>query len=161
MTALIKGGPISFEAAKAMLAVDPALTEALDRVSHLDFSMLKNKLVEEGGWTPEYCEEVEALYRQFLALNARYPGQKICPTGPIDAFWHAHIIDTRAYADDCDAVFGEYLHHFPYFGMRGPDDRAALDDTFRKSVELFVSSFGIDPTIGDTAARSCATQRCP
>lgn len=153
--------PVSFEAAQAMIESDTALRDALDRVNQLDFTMLKRKLIEEHSWTSEFCEDVDSLYRKFLALNARYPDQKICPTGPIDTFWHAHILDTRAYARDCEVVFGAYLHHFPYFGMRGPDDEAALQEAFRESVELFIIHFGIDPTAGDIQARSCSSQRCP
>ncbi len=161
MAMLQEIAPVSFEAAQAMSVNDAALSDALDRVNKLDFRMLKRKLSEERKWTFEFCDEVEALYRKFLALNARYPDRKICPTGPIDEFWHAHIVDTRAYMRDCDAIFGQYLHHFPYFGMRGAEDRAALEDTFRGSVELFVRHFGIDPTAGDTSARACSSQRCP
>ena len=154
-------GPVSFEAAKAMTANDEVLDEALSRAQKLDFTLLKQKLVAEKGWTQEHCDEVEDLYRRFLALNARYFGEKICPTGPIDTFWHAHILDTRAYARDCELMFGEMLHHFPYFGMRGPEDMAALEKTFRQSVERFIVHFGIDPTAGDTRARGCSSQRCP
>lgn len=152
---------VSFEAAQAMIETDPALQEALERVNRLEFKMLKMKMVEEHDWTPEFCDEVEALYRRFLALNARYPDRKICPTGPIDEFWHAHILDTRAYMRDCEDIFGYYLHHFPYFGMRGPEDHAALEKAFRESVEMFIIHFGIDPTAGDILARSCSSQRCP
>ena len=161
MATINQADPVSFEAAQAMISTDAALRDALDRVSQLDFTMLKRKMIEEHNWTSEFCAEVESLYRRFLALNARYPDRKICPTGPIDAFWHAHIIDTRAYMRDCEAVFGEYLHHFPYFGMRDPDDQVALENAFRESVEMFITHFGIDPTAGDILARSCSSQRCP
>jgi hypothetical protein len=161
MIAIDDSDPVSFEAAQAMITSDAALEVALDRVNQLDFTMLRRKMIEERDWTSEFCDEVESLYRKFLALNARYPGRKICPTGPIDAFWHSHILDTHAYTRDCDVVFGEYLHHFPYFGMRGPDDHAALEDAFRESVELFITHFGIDPTAGDILARKCSAQRCP
>jgi hypothetical protein len=145
MNQVTTADPVSFEAAQSMIAADAALDEALARVGQLDFTMLKRKLVIENGWTPEMCDEVEGLYIKFLALNARYPDRKICPTGPIDTFWHAHIV----------------LHHYPYFGMRGPEDLALLEDTFEKSVELFITHFGIDPTAGDTVARGCSSQRCP
>ncbi len=161
MATFNQAGPVSFEAAQAMIASDAALRDALDRVSRLDFTMLKRKLIEEHGWTAEFCEDAESLYRRFLALNARYSDRRICPTGPIDTFWHAHILDTRAYARDCELVFGSFLHHFPYFGMRGPEDQAALEKAFRESVELFIIHFGVDPTAGDTLARSCSSQRCP
>jgi hypothetical protein len=161
MEAQVLNQPMTFEQAHAFVRLDAELAQALTRVSDLEFSMLKRKLMEEQEWTPEYCDEVEALYRKFLALNIRYPDRKICPTGPIDEFWHAHILDTRAYASDCDRLFGRMLHHFPYFGMRGPEDRQSLEESFTQSVDLFVLHFGVDPTAGDARARSCRPQRCP
>jgi hypothetical protein len=152
---------LSLDEAQALVHRDAELDAALRRVAVLDFSMLKAKLVGEMGWTPETCEETEALYRKFLALNLRYPGRKICPTGPVDEFWHAHILDTRAYAADCDALFGGILHHFPYFGLRGPEDRADLERSFQDTIDLFIRHFGVDPSSGDTRARSCRPQRCP
>ena len=147
--------------ALALVRTDEALDEALRKVEAIDFASLKGKLVHDRQMTPEQCDEAEGLYRRFLALNVRYPGRVICPTGPIDAFWHAHIVDTEAYERDCAQLFGRKLHHYPYFGMRGPEDRAELEQTFADSVDLFIRHFGIDPTAGDTAARSCRPQNCP
>lgn len=144
-----------------LIAMDDELLSALERVAKVDFSLLKVKLCRDENLTMEACEEIEDLYRKFLALNMRYPGHKICPTGPIDMFWHAHILDTCAYARDCEALFGHLLHHFPYFGMRGTQDKQDLDETFARSVELFIRHYGIDPTCGDTEARSCSVQNCP
>lgn len=153
--------PLTFDEAQSLVELDDELQRAINTVATLDFSMLKRKLVEEKGWTAEFCEEVEGLYRKFLALNVRYPDKKICPSGPIDDFWHAHILDTRAYEKDCVHLFGATLHHFPYFGMRGPEDRAALEAAFAESIDMFIRHFGVDPTGGDTQARSCRPQRCP
>lgn len=152
---------LTFEEAQGLVEVDGDLRAATERVASLDFSMLRTKLVSEQGWTNETAEEVEDLYRKFLALNVRYPERKICPTGPIDEFWHAHILDTHAYAKDCEFLFGKFLHHFPYFGMRGPDDRQDLENAFTASVDLFIRHFGVDPTAGDAFPRSCRPQRCP
>ena len=138
-----------------------AIESALVQVAELDFTMLGRKLVVEKGWTIELVAEIEDLYRKFLALNMVYRDRKICPTGPIDEFWHAHILDTRAYAADCQKLFGEYLHHFPYFGMRGPDDRDALESAFAASRELFIRHFGVDFCAGEVEARGCSPQRCP
>ena len=152
---------LNWDDCQNLLESNAKITAALERVASLDFSMLKRKLGEEKGWSPEYQSEVEDLYRRFLALNIVYRDQKICPTGPIDEFWHAHILDTRKYAGDCQELFGEYLHHFPYFGMRGPDDRADLETAFDQSRALFIRHFGIDPCGGETQARGCSPQRCP
>ena len=153
--------PLDWDECQNLLENDARIAESLERVAHLDFSMLKRKLGEEKGWAAEYQNEVEDLYRRFLALNIVYRDRKICPTGPIDDFWHAHILDTRAYEKDCQELFGEYLHHFPYFGMRGPADRADLATAFDESRALFIRHFGIDPCGGETQARGCSPQRCP
>lgn len=152
---------LTLEEAQALVQRDGELDAALRRVETLDFAMLKSKLVAEMGWTPETCDETEGLYRRFLALNVRYPDRKICPTGPVDDFWHAHILDTHAYERDCHAIFGRFLHHYPYFGLRGPADREDLEAAFSATIDLFIRHFGIDLTGGDTQARSCRPQRCP
>jgi hypothetical protein len=147
--------------AQALVQTDAALDNALRKAESLDLTALKRQLVNTGRMTPEQCDEAESLYRRFLALQMRYPDRKICPTGPIDEFWHAHILDTEAYRRDCLTLFGHALHHYPYFGMRGADDRADLETTFNDSVDLFIRHYGIDPTAGDTMARSCRPQNCP
>ena len=152
---------MTLDEAQALIQSDDELNDAVRAVDALDFTMLKTKLMQERGWTVEFCDEVDDLYRKFLALNKRYPGRKICPTGPVDDFWHAHILDTAAYEADCARLFGGTLHHFPYFGMRGPDDERALAEAFGDSVALFMRHFGIDPTAGDALARKCHPQRCP
>jgi hypothetical protein len=153
--------PLGWEVCRSLTETNDAIEQALEKVEALDFTMLKHKLGEEDGWTCEYQDEVEDLYRKFLALNMVYPDTKICPTGPIDDFWHSHILDTRAYAADCDKLFGRFLHHFPYFGMRGPEDRQALESAFAESRTLFIRHFGIDPCSGEAEARGCSPQRCP
>lgn len=152
---------MTLEEAHALVQRDEALDAAVARVARVDFSMLKRKLVEEQKHAPEAVASAEDLYRKFLALKLRYPGRVLAPTGPIDTFWHAHILDTRAYAHDCQELFGGYLHHYPYFGMRGPEDRADLERAFADTIDLFIRHYGIDPTAGDAHARSCRPQRCP
>jgi len=84
------------------------------------------------GWSLEYAVEISQLYRIFLFLCLRYPDQKILPPREVDEFWHLHILDTRAYVRDCEQVFGQYLHHFPYAGLRGaqhPHEEALVEAT--------------------------------
>lgn len=152
---------LTFEESQQLIVQDAALADAVRRVGELDFAMLRQKLTGERGWTLEMCDEAEDLYRKFLALCIRYPDRKICPTGPVDEFWHAHILDTGAYAADCERLFGRLLHHYPYFGTRGTQDRQDLEVAFAESIELFILCFGVDPSVGDSSARSCRPQRCP
>ena len=61
-------------------------------------------------------------------------------------------------AVDCRRVFGFYLHHFPYFGMRGPDDAAALARAGERTRELYEAEFGAAPGRTDSAFCSVARE---
>lgn len=113
-------------------------------IAEIDLGMVKRKLqdADEGlGWTPAQCESAELEYKRYLEL-CRQHGPGMVPNKIIDAIWHFHILDTRAYARDCAAVFGHFLHHFPYFGMRGDEDRAALERAFGRTQDLYAAAFG-------------------
>ncbi|MCB1033972.1 MAG: hypothetical protein KDD47_09085 [Acidobacteria bacterium] len=127
----------------------------------LDFTMVKRKLqdAEEGqGWTTRTCDEVEAEYKRFLFLKQQYPAREIVPNRMVDVFWHQHILDTEKYARDCSKVFGFFLHHYPYFGMLGEDDRRNLDTAFAETERLYREHFGED--YGFATGR-CRTQCKP
>ncbi|PZR75267.1 MAG: hypothetical protein DLM73_05780 [Chthoniobacterales bacterium] len=114
------------------------------RVASLDFAMIQNKIVAEGEvkWTQNQRNLAEREYRRFLTLIARYPNQDVVPNRVMDTFWHYHILDTQKYEKDTKLVFGSFLHHFPYFGLRGKDDRKALHRAFKKTKELYRNTFG-------------------
>ncbi|MCO6465396.1 MAG: glycine-rich domain-containing protein-like [Bradyrhizobiaceae bacterium] len=121
-----------------------ATTEAQEAIADLDFTMIRMKLADanEGkGWDQQQLDSAEDRYRKFLTLNLLYPDLDIVPTGDIDTFWHAHILDTAKYQVDCDRVFGKMLHHFPYFGMRSESDAQDLFDAFESTKKLWVENF--------------------
>jgi hypothetical protein len=76
--------------------------------------------------------------------------------------WHQHILDTRAYHEDCAAIFSGYLHHFPYFGMRGEDDKQALADAYSDTIDRYRTAFGEPPESSWIAsdASSCKRTAC-
>jgi hypothetical protein len=123
---------------------------ALNKLEALDMSMIRSKLadpVEGKGWSTDDLDLAEGEYRRFLALQLMYPGEDIVPCGLVDDMWHAHILDTRAYVVDCEAIFGAFLHHFPYFGLRGPEDAADLEQAYDSTLDRYRAAFG-EPTIG-------------
>lgn len=130
-------------------------------ISTIDLSMVKLKLMdaEEGeGWTAARCERVELEYRRYLALSRQYPDKAVVPSKVVDTFWHFHILDTQAYVDDCDRAFGYFLHHYPYFGMRGEQDAEALGAAYDETLALYELHFGAPAE--DIWAREGAS-RCP
>ncbi|MDB5237925.1 MAG: hypothetical protein JWM46_195 [Candidatus Kaiserbacteria bacterium] len=114
-------------------------------VGALDLGPIMWKVVadpEGPQWDRAFAEKTEADYRRFLILCAAYPDRMIVPSKNVDQFWHAHILDTIKYAEDCQASIGFFLHHFPYFGARGAEDRAALETEFESTQALWTHHFG-------------------
>jgi len=140
-----------------------AAAEALDRLDDLlDLSNVRLKLSnpDEG----EGCSEVEldlmeSEYRRFLALRMAHPEAEIVPCKLVDEVWHRHILDTRAYSADCDRIFGTFMHHFPYFGLRGEADALALERAYDETLELYREAFG-EPCDGSTWTSPDASSRC-
>jgi hypothetical protein len=119
-------------------------------IQSLDLAPIKFKLMdaEEGeGWSRETVDRLEVEYKRFLTLLVKYPDAVIAPSKDVDAFWHGHILDTMKYAEDCENVFGYFLHHFPYFGMRGADDAAALSDAAAQTQALLEKEFGAQDAV--------------
>jgi len=141
-----------------------SLRVGLTALRALDLSQVRRKLQEpapEGkGWDDKTAEEAEMWYRRFLEVCLRHPEFPVVPNFTIDAFWHQHILDTRAYARDCDAVFGAFVHHYPYFGLNGDADKR--DAAFGETNELYRTLFGEDctgmqPAGCETGGATCAS----
>ncbi len=135
------------------------LEQTRAQIESLDLEPIKFKIghKEDGfGWTSEHTDRIELAYRRFLVLLAKYPELQIAPTRDIDAFWHAHILDTRKYAADCERVFGGFVHHYPYLGLLGDRDKA--EQAANALYGLFVSEFGeeVPSNARGAAAAWCA-----
>lgn len=120
--------------------------QAWDKIDRLDFLLVAKKLKlpypEGRSWSDEQIEMAIKWYRRFLKLCVKYPQFRIVPNDPIDAVWHGHLMDTRQYIADCQEIFGEILHHYPYFGMLG--DKVEKDNAFINSNDLYLLEFGED-----------------
>jgi hypothetical protein len=139
------------------------VNSALDRLSLINLAGVRMKLADpkEGkGWDDAMLDWAEQEYRRFLALNYAYPDRTIVPDKAVDQFWHYHILDTRAYASDTTAVFGYFLHHFPYLGMRGPEDEEKLVQCYSETRVLYESYFGLNKTDESIAYSYCSSGKC-
>ncbi len=121
------------------------IASAIDAVNALDLGPVKTKLMHVAsgeGWSAAYTNGVEAEYRRFLTLMKLYPNEATAPQVDVDTFWHYHILDTAKYAIDCAAVFGYFLHHYPYLGLEGEEDETARDGAGARMQELYAATFG-------------------
>ena len=118
---------------------DEEITRAIARVDEVDLSKIHLNLMDEmdgPGLTAEKCIELEAEYRQLLVGRVLYPDVTFSPSKDVDPFWHYHILDTRKYMQDCDQLFGYYLHHEAYLGMEGPESETELLEAWAATQEL-------------------------
>lgn len=135
---------------------------ASEAVMELNLDRIKLKLmhVESGeGWSQEKTDSVEREYRRFLCLMKIYPDEDTAPLMDVDTFWHYHILDTMKYAADCEKVFGYFLHHYPYVGLRGDNDSQFRVDSGERMRVLYENTFGeayIKPQIIDAATPATA-----
>ncbi|MFM2357397.1 MAG: hypothetical protein RJA61_134 [Candidatus Parcubacteria bacterium] len=152
---------------EAVLATGGISTdERLKRLEVLDLRDVKRKLMEpepEGkGWTQDQADEAEKWYRRYIATIIKYPNATShVPNGPIDTFWHQHILDTAAYRDDCAHILGYFLDHYPYFGLNG--DAKERDDSFDETNQLYIAMFGEDcrtMSFGKKKAMDCGGDAC-
>lgn len=119
--------------------------DSFQAIADLDLEPIKVKLMHEEsgeGWSLEQANAVEFEYRRFLYLMKTFPHEQTAPLMDVDIFWHYHILDTMKYAADCEAVFGYFLHHFPYIGLRGEDDEQVHHRVGERMRELYEATFG-------------------
>src|ERR1700691_6813630 len=96
-------------------------------IQALDLESVKSRVMDTElgeGWTREYADSVEAAYKTYLTMLVKYPddSEDIMLSRDVDEFWHTHIPQTVKYTEDCERVFGFYLHHNPHVGERTAAD---------------------------------------
>jgi hypothetical protein len=123
------------------------LTEVWQYIDDVDFTKLKERLTQGpevlgSSWSPARADYYELLYKRWFFLRRKHEGEILPPHIDVDQFWHSHLLDTYAYFEHCDHIFGYYFHHFPYFGTRGAADRANLDIAWHRTQQRYHDEFG-------------------
>ena len=121
--------------------------EVIAAIQALDLESVKLRVMDPElgeGWTREYADSIEAAYKTYLTMLVKYQedAEDILLSEDVDEFWHAHILHTRKYAEDCREIFGAFLHHNPQVGGRAAadlDKRALLAEKTRR---LYEKEFG-------------------
>ena len=136
----------------------------LEKTKQIDLRNVSMKLAraEDGrSISPDELRLSVILYKEFLALLYAYQDKTIVPTKQIDTVWHQHILDTRAYAADSESMFGFFLHHYPYFGLNGPEDAQRLMLKFDETCAIWVRHFGHSPAVkGSHMKHSACSRAC-
>lgn len=118
----------------------------LSKLKSLDLGPIAYKLLypDEGqGWTKEKTIRAITHYKIFLLLVFLNPQRQIIPTKEIDHVWHNHILDTAKYWQDCQFLFGYFLHHYPYGGLRNNLEQEQLKTDFAQIQQLLKQDFDL------------------
>ncbi|HYP69099.1 MAG TPA: glycine-rich domain-containing protein-like [Thiobacillaceae bacterium] len=83
----------------------------------------------------------ELRYRKFLKLAAKYPDVERSPARDIDEVWHLHMLHPRAYAEDCNRIFGTILDHDGGFGKDSEQQYQELLGVFDQTAVLWNSEY--------------------
>lgn len=118
------------------------VNETLAKISNLDFTPHGYKLEKEHGWSIEKINHTIALYKEWLALQVHYEELSFAPSELVDEFWHIHILDTRKYFADCQKIKGDFIHHYPYFGLTEQENEIVLEQGFELTKKLYAYHFG-------------------
>ncbi len=131
---------------QARLTTKP-VEEVISAIQQLDLESVKLRVMDAElgeGWTREYAESIEAAYKTYLSMVVKYQDQAedIMLSKDVDEFWHTHILQTMKYADDCQKVFGTFLHHNPHIGERTPEVLEKRVELAEKTRHLYEREFG-------------------
>ena len=139
-----------------------AFEEAMEVTSKWDFELAIEKIIviKNGEWDRTRAINAVKNYKRYMSVTKAIGGLQLVPNGDLDEIWHMHILDTRAYMRDCDSLFGEYLHHYPYFGMLGEDNKKQWLEVQSESEVLWFSLFKEDLYSTGNSAQKCP-QVCP
>lgn len=133
---------ITLKVNDSALVDQSAIDSIMNRVNELDFTPHGYKLQKEYGWSQEKINHTIGLYKEWLVLQVLYEYLSFAPSELIDEFWHVHILDTRKYLNDCNVIKGEFIHHYPYFGLTEQENETVLESGFELTKKLYMHHFG-------------------
>lgn len=132
---------------------EPILNDEECALARTKYTVLKmvdlNRVAEAANATEDGVDD----YKKFLAILAMFVARKdsaygtFCkPSADMDAVWHAHVLDTRAYKETNALLLNGdgFIHHDPYSG-KDPAVQLARRKFMSKVFKLI---FGTDPKQG-------------
>ncbi|MDC3291080.1 hypothetical protein OAV27_01140 [Euryarchaeota archaeon] len=128
-------------------------------VNKLNLERISWKIMNDDNRIEDITENTvqiaENEYRRFLTLKIENPRTRLSPSALMDLYWHAHILDTVSYAEDCEILFGEFLHHAPNFGPYQKENESFDGKSWREMCRLYNERFGEEPVSKHKSGGNC------
>lgn len=132
-----------------------SIQSIMNRVNEIDFTPHGFKLEKEYLWSRDKINHAIELYKEWLVLQVLYEDLSFAPSELIDEMWHVHILDTRKYMTDCQFIKGEYIHHYPYFGLTDQENSCVLESGYALTKALYLHHFNREH-LGYSGAQSAS-----
>jgi len=121
--------------------------QVIAAIQALDLEPVKIRMMDPvrgEGWAREYADSIEVSYKNYLTMLVKYPedAEDIALSEDTDEFWHTHILQTRKYAEDCQDVFGNFVHHSPHLEEITPAYNEKKVASAEKTRRLYEREFG-------------------
>jgi len=151
--------------------LNPRLTtrpteQVIAAIQALDVESVKTRLMDPvrgEGWAREHADAIEISYKNFLTMLVKHPedAEEIALSEDTDEFWHTHILQTIKYADDCQEIFGNFLHHSPHLEEITSEYLEKKLASVEKTRRLYEREFGsaMDDAWSGNAAASGASMK--
>jgi hypothetical protein len=111
--------------------------DVLPQMIPIDLSNTQKRLKKKLDLNEDTIKELVDEYKKFLFLAKVFPKAKLVPGPLVDEVWHDHILHTKQYADDCNLLFGSFMHHTPSTNEMGED--------IGETLKLYQETFHMNP----------------
>lgn len=104
-----------------------------------DFAGVKKFLHDREGVSHEDLDCLEREYLRYMEIVVENKGMKLPVSPPVDQFWHTHILFSRDYLAFSNALYGDYIHHYPALTE---EDRVRLAPNYAVILAKYEEKFG-------------------
>jgi hypothetical protein len=86
---------------------------ALRRLQEYDLSAIRTRMIDADVLPVTLVDDAIFEFRRYLAVRLVAGRPVSMLSRPVDSVWHTCLLFTRLYADLCQSVFEEFVHHDP------------------------------------------------
>ena len=114
-----------------------------------DLSPVRERLLRSHVLTPTFVDLMIFEFRRYLGLRLVQGRSVPMLSRAVDEVWHTTLLFTRLYADLCERVFGDFVHHDP-----ASEPWTDVEERWRDFIAAYVRVYGPLGSLWDNARRA-------